>query len=227
MADDKKLKELLHDLENLSSVLEDRGQYSKAHVADKAILSIKELAERIETLEASCRVWEALNQTKDQKLEAAQGVVKPLEWDQHPDEQEWYAKLEEQEGDTFERGYMILSAQSHFTLYDGFASRARVLGHYTLAPDAKAAAQADYERRILSAFTTPPADTVAEAEAIVELTVRCEDEPDFPDKYLIVGEARSERCMKILREQGREIIDIKHFVQITEEHIRGHEEGGQ
>lgn len=76
--------------------------------------------------------------------------VKPLEWDKHPDEQEWYAKLKEQDGDTFERGYMVLPVQSHFTLYDGFTSRARVLGHFTIAEEAKAAAQADYERRILS-----------------------------------------------------------------------------
>lgn len=86
------------------------------------------------------------------RADLAKPRVKPLVWDKNPDEQEWYAKIAEVNGDTFERGYMILPSASGFTLYDGFASRRRVLAHFTLAPEAKAAAQADYERRILSAM---------------------------------------------------------------------------
>jgi hypothetical protein len=64
-------------------------------------------------------------------------------WDKHPDEQVWYAKLPEIEGGIFKRGYTILPEQSHFSLYDGFGSVARVLGRYVLVTEAKEAAHAD------------------------------------------------------------------------------------
>ena len=85
-------------------------------------------------------------------VDSAAPKVKPLVWDKHPDEQEWYSKLPEIDGDTFERGYMILPARSHFTLYDGFCARRRVLGHFTTVGEAKDYAKDVNERRILSAL---------------------------------------------------------------------------
>lgn len=74
--------------------------------------------------------------------------AKPLEWDKHPDEQVWYAKLPEIEGGIFKRGYTILPEQSHFSLYDGFGSVARVLGRYVLVTEAKEAAQAHADQLV-------------------------------------------------------------------------------
>lgn len=76
--------------------------------------------------------------------------VKPLVWDMHPDEQEWYAKLPEIEDQTFERGYLITPSGSGFAVFSGFGSRARKIGQSILATEAKAVAQAYHECLILS-----------------------------------------------------------------------------
>ena len=76
--------------------------------------------------------------------------IPPLEWDKHPDEQEWYAKLPET--DHIERGYMILPCGSGFNLFDGFAHRKRKMGYFTLSGEAQEFASAHHVSSLLRAM---------------------------------------------------------------------------
>lgn len=94
--------------------------------------------------------------------------VKPLEWDKHPDEQEWYCTLPEIEGD-FERGYMVLPRRGGFTAYEDIGSRKRPLGSASLAMDAMRIAEGRHAARTQSQLTTR---TEAEVRAEVLAEVR-------------------------------------------------------
>lgn len=92
---------------------------------------------------------------KDDATPAAQGVVKPLEWEVFDVGTAWAHSPFGTYRYNFPK--LTLSTQKNYVV-DEFEDC-----EMSSLEAAKAAAQDDYERRIRSAFTTPPADTVAEA----------------------------------------------------------------
>jgi hypothetical protein len=150
--------------------LEDICEARCAEVGDPACWRLPKLVEcKHITPCAECLADRVKELETRADLAPAAVTVKPLRWDKHPDEEEYYGGSQENlvginEYDIFPN----LSAPGLFVLC--------VMGNRCdedfRSPDtAKVAAQADYERRILSALTPAPVAAHSDDEAVDRFAV--------------------------------------------------------